>query len=166
MLDILNHKFRPRKALRERDTGRSPAATNIDDGRKAGPIECVCQWFHVDPGCKATHGSSKAATSLRVQTQFIVEALISVMAERPTLQASTSAHIPPRQERLSSDIRPCRMRVSLTDSLGLRAPLYFFKASTVLDHLSVHRNSAISWNISILLQRPETFLHTSNRQYH
>ena len=68
MLDILDHKCRPSKAMRERDTGWTPAATDIDDSRKAFPIESICQWFRVHSGCKATHGSSKTATALGVQT--------------------------------------------------------------------------------------------------
>ena len=50
MLDVLNHKCRPSKAMCERDTGRTPAATDIDDSREAFPIEGICQWVHVDPG--------------------------------------------------------------------------------------------------------------------
>ena len=50
MLDVLNHKCRPSKAARERDAGRTPAATKVDDGRKACPIQSICQWLLVGSG--------------------------------------------------------------------------------------------------------------------
>lgn len=50
MLDVLNHKCRPSKAMCERDAGGTPAATDVDDSRAAFPIERIRQWVHVDPG--------------------------------------------------------------------------------------------------------------------
>ena len=43
MLDVRNYKYWPSKAIYERDTGGTPAATDVNDRRIAFPIEKLRQ---------------------------------------------------------------------------------------------------------------------------